>query len=129
MVDELKQLNPKRWKVFQCLDIEDENKGPDSLRDVASFLITDDQWNSFLRRHSEVKVLVPESNEAMRNSYLILDEYMRFLDNTGGKKVPSKSILDVGVRNAMDFAGFDEAMFYNRGGRYRWSKENETMEW
>ncbi|KAE8289963.1 putative E3 ubiquitin-protein ligase RNF144A-A [Larimichthys crocea] len=44
--------------------------------------------------HSSVSCLVPESNEKMRNSYLILDEYMRFLDCREGRKDPSKSILD-----------------------------------
>ena len=49
----------------------------------------------------------------MRNSYLILDEYMRFLDNTGGSKTPSCSLLDVGVGAAMDRAGFDLVNFTN----------------
>ncbi|KAJ8950257.1 hypothetical protein NQ314_007962, partial [Rhamnusium bicolor] len=33
---------------------------------------------------------------------------MRFLDCSTGSKIPSKSILDIGVRNAMQFSGFDE---------------------
>ena len=65
----------------------------------------------------------------MRNSYLILDEYMRFLDNTGGSKTPSLSLLDVGVEAAMDMAGFDQAMFLKRGGKYKWSKQAHTLEW
>ena len=65
----------------------------------------------------------------MRNSYLILDEYMRFLDNTGGSKTPSLSLLDVGVEAAMDMAGFDQAMFLKRGGKYKWSKQAHSLEW
>jgi radical S-adenosyl methionine domain-containing protein 2 len=65
----------------------------------------------------------------MRNSYLILDEYMRFLDCTQGRKDPSKSILDVGVKEALKFSGFDETMFLARGGRYTWSKADMKMEW
>ena len=72
---------------------------------------------------------MPESNDAMRNSYLILDEYMRFLDNTGGSKTPSLSLLDVGVEAAMDMAGFDQAMFLKRGGKYKWSKQAHSLEW
>ena len=72
---------------------------------------------------------MPESNEAMRNSYLILDEYMRFLDNTGGSKTPSCSLLDVGVGAAMDRAGFDQAMFLKRGGKYQWSKQAHALDW
>ncbi len=87
----------------------------------------------------------------MRDSYLILDEYvsvqlaqyawdctcklvdinpqMRFLDCTQGRKDPSKSILDVGVANAMKFSGFDEEMFLKRGGRYTWSKGDMKLDW
>ena len=65
----------------------------------------------------------------MRNSYLILDEYMRFLDNTGGCKTPSCSLLDVGVGAAMDRAGFDQAMFLKRGGKYQWSKQANALVW
>ena len=72
---------------------------------------------------------MPESNDAMRNSYLILDEYMRFLDNTGGSKTPSLSLLDVGVEAAMDMAGFDQDMFLKRGGKYKWSKQANSLEW
>ncbi len=57
---------------------------------VEPFLISDAEFETFLERHKTVKTLVPESNTTMRNSYLILDEYMRFLDNTGGSKMPSK---------------------------------------
>ena len=74
-----------------------------------------------------IEVLVPESNEAMRDSYLILDEYMRFLDNTGGEKRPSKSILDVGVNQALKFSGFDKEMFRKRGGKYQWSKDRQQL--
>jgi len=52
---------------------------------------------------------------------------MRFLD--GGTKQPSLSILDVGVRNAIDTANFDEEMFFKRGGRYTWSKADMNLDW
>lgn len=54
---------------------------------------------------------------------------MRFLDCTGGAKVPSKSILDVGVENALLFSGFDEEMFLKRGGVYKWSKKDYQLDW
>jgi len=129
MIAEVRYLQPVRWKVFQCLAIEAENKGTSALRRVEPFLIEDDKWEHFLERHAEIEVLVPESNEVMRNSYLLLDEYMRFLDNTGGSKAPSNSILDVGVDAALNHAGFDERMFYKRGGKYQWSKAPEVHDW
>ena len=129
MTVSLRHLNPVRWKVFQCLPIEAENMGEGALRQVAPFLVTDEEWEHFLNTHSDLECLVRESNDQMRNSYIILDEYMRFLDNTEGKKEPSKSILDVGVQAAINKAGFDEAMFLERGGKYQWSKSDNTLDW
>lgn len=54
---------------------------------------------------------------------------MRFLDCREGSKIPSKSILDVGVPNALYFSGFDEAMFKKRGGVYKWSKIENNLSW
>ena len=41
-----------------------------------TFVITDEQFHSFLEQHKDVPQLVPESNTVMRDSYLILDEYV-----------------------------------------------------
>lgn len=54
---------------------------------------------------------------------------MRFLDCRGGRKDPSKSILDVGVEDAIRFSGFDEKMFLARGGKYVWSKADMKLDW
>ena len=54
---------------------------------------------------------------------------MRFLDNSGGSKIPSKSVLDVGVKDALNASGFDEQMFYKRGGKYAWSKGDMKLTW
>lgn len=54
---------------------------------------------------------------------------MRFLDCREGRKDPSKSILDVGVKQAICFSGFDETMFLKRGGKYVWSKADMKLEW
>ncbi|KAL1490086.1 hypothetical protein ABEB36_012829 [Hypothenemus hampei] len=129
MSEEIIQLNPIRWKVFQCLLLEGENVGPQALRNAEKFYIDDDTFKEFLDRHREVPCLVPESNLQMQNSYLILDEYMRFLDCRKGSKIPSKSILDVGVTEALKFSGFDDAMFKKRGGIYKWTKEADKFSW
>ncbi|KAF6721835.1 Radical S-adenosyl methionine domain-containing protein 2 [Oryzias melastigma] len=129
MTDQIQQLDPVRWKVFQCLLIDGENAGETALREAEKFVISDQQFQEFLGRHSGVSCLVPESNEKMRNSYLILDEYMRFLDCRDGSKHPSRSILDVGVKEAICFSGFDEKMFFQRGGKYVWSKADMKLEW
>jgi len=130
MRQEINDLCPVRWKVFQCLLIEGENVGEDAMRDARELVISEPQWKQFLSRHGDVKMMVPESNDAMRNSYLILDEQMRFLDCREGKKTPSKSLLDVGVKDALNRSGFDEKMFLKRGGQYNWSKDKmPSLEW
>lgn len=130
--EHIDRLRPVRWKVFQCLLLEGENAGEGALRDAARFYITDDQFDGFLRRHANVRTLVPENNDAMRDSYLILDEYMRFLNCRNGKKEPSASLLDVGVQHALRGSGFDEQAFLQRGGVYTWSKQQlpeADLEW
>lgn len=63
-------------QVFQCLLIGGENAGPGALKNAESFVITDEQFESFIQRHRSIPQLVPESNTTMRDSYLILDEYV-----------------------------------------------------
>eukprot|EP00064_Thunnus_orientalis_P004055 superscaffoldBa00000357_g4066 len=118
MTELIDALKPVRWKVFQCLLIDGENAGEDALREAERFVISDQQFQEFLDRHSNVSCLVPESNEKMR-----------FLDCREGRKDPSKSILDVGVKEAITFSGFDEKMFLKRGGKYVWSKADMKLEW
>ena len=65
----------------------------------------------------------------LRSKILSFYTQMRFLDCTKGRKDPSRSILDVGVAEALKFSGFDEAMFFKRGGKYTWSKEDMKLEW
>nr|XP_033793442.1 radical S-adenosyl methionine domain-containing protein 2 [Geotrypetes seraphini] len=129
MNEQIKAINPVRWKVFQCLIIKGENSGEEALRQAERFIISDEEFNLFLERHKRISCLVPESNQKMRDSYLILDEYMRFLNCRNGRKDPSKSILDVGVENAITFSGFDEKMFLQRGGKYVWSKADLKLDW
>ena len=40
----VRELNPSRWKVFQCLLLENENGGAGDLRDARPFLITDGEF-------------------------------------------------------------------------------------
>lgn len=118
----IKQIQPFRWKVFQCLIVTGENDNEQRKRDARSFLISDEQWNTFCNRHKSLTCFVPESNEAMKGSYLILDEDMRFLDKGDGQEKASESILVVGVRKAMAQVRWERAAFVNRGGFYDWSK-------
>lgn len=116
----IEQLRPFRWKCFQVLLVAGENDSDKTLRDVRKFQITDDQYREFCLRHQHQPCFVPEPNNLMAKSYLILDEYMRFLDRDGQK--PSSSILEVGVSTALAQVYWDQDSFIERGGIYDWSK-------
>ncbi|KAH8722379.1 hypothetical protein GQ44DRAFT_775059 [Phaeosphaeriaceae sp. PMI808] len=120
----IEALQPFRWKCFQVLIVAGENDSDKTLRDGRKFLITDEEYQSFCQRHDKQSSIVPESNRLMAKSYLILDEYMRFLDRDGRK--PSEPILEVGVQKALESVYWDEGAFQERGGIYDWSREKGT---
>lgn len=126
MREHIKELNPSRWKCFQVLVLTGENKGETALRAAEKFAITDKQFSQFKSRHSEIPAFVPEGNTEMQNSYLILDEKMRFLDCSMGGKTPTASILEVGVEKALTESGYDPEMFLHRGGLYDWARAKEN---
>lgn len=112
------------------LEVEHENNA--SAQDTAldkrkrnaqRFVISTDQFEVFCANHHHLSCFVPESNELMASSYLILDEYLCFLDKGAGGEKQSSCILDVGVEKAMQQVFWDENAFKHRGGLYDWSKE------
>mmetsp|Transcript_2376 Transcript_2376/g.5639 ORF Transcript_2376/g.5639 Transcript_2376/m.5639 type:complete len:628 (+) Transcript_2376:22-1905(+) len=122
MAEGIRRLRPIRWKVFQCLLLEGENAGEEALRDAKKLTVSSEQFSAFLQRHKEIQCLVPEDNEKMKDSYLILDEEMRFLNCTGGAKRPTASLRHVPIVDAVRDAGFDSQMFLSRGGVYGWTR-------
>ena len=133
MSAQVHKLEPERWKVFQVLLLEGENSGlhKEELRDARPLVVSSEEFWSFVNRHRAHEtldsVLIPEPNDVMQNSYLLLDEEMRFLDCSKGGKVPSDSILEVGIEKALSQAGFDFGMFQERGGIYNWSREGDII--
>ncbi|KAJ3532778.1 hypothetical protein NM208_g8282 [Fusarium decemcellulare] len=141
MAADVERLAPFRWKVFQCLIVAGENEDATRLRDATTFLVTDEQWKTFCDRHKHLSCFVPEDNTSMAGSYLLLDEYMCFLDKGEGMITKSQSILEVGVQKAMEQVVWDKASFIDRGGIYDWGRpdlpqhsecgsgENRELEW
>ncbi|KAL8677462.1 MAG: hypothetical protein Q9186_006103 [Xanthomendoza sp. 1 TL-2023] len=119
----IERVAPFRWKCFQVLVVPGENDSSTTLRNAQRFVISDAEYASFCDRHKQQTSFVPESNEVMKSSYLILDEYMRFLNK--GVKEATKSILDIGVPAAMDDVYWDDQSFARRGGEYEWQKEEK----
>lgn len=91
-------------------------------RDATSFKISDQEFELFCQKHKHVPGFVAEPNRLMAASYLILDEYMCFLDKE--KDYQSKSILKVGVQEALAGVKWDEDAFFERGGEYNWTNTN-----
>ncbi|EKG15305.1 Elongator protein 3/MiaB/NifB [Macrophomina phaseolina MS6] len=124
MVAHIKRLAPFRWKVFQCLIVAGENDDETRKRDARAFLVTDEQWRTFCGRHQHIPCCVPEDNQSMASSYLLLDEYMCFLDKGEGVMTKSESILQVGVQKAMKQVVWDKKSFVDRGGIYDWGRSD-----
>ena len=134
----INELNPSRWKVFQVLDLESENYFKDKPENnkVEKLLISNEDFEMYVTRNKEglnnKDIIVPESNDLMRSSYILVDEYGRFLDTSTGGKYPTKSVLDVGLKEALrelnssEGKGFDKDTFFKRGGYYpeNWNKDN-----
>ncbi|KAK1997264.1 radical SAM enzyme [Colletotrichum falcatum] len=122
MSAQIAELAPFRWKVFECLIVEGENENETRVRDARKFLISKEQWKTFCDRHKHLPCYVPEDNETMAGSFLLLDERPRFLDKGNGPMKTSDSLLDVGVKEAMRQVKWDKGAFDKRGGVYEWQK-------
>lgn len=128
-------LDPFRWKVFQVLLVENENDSAKTetvedkrKRDARQLLISKEQFDTFCNKHNHLPCCIPEPNDVMASSYLLLDEYLCFLDKGSGKEKQSASILDVGVKQALSEINWDREAFAKRGGEYDWSKDVPSEE-
>lgn len=115
------KLQPFRWKCFQVLLVRGENDSDTTIRGVRKLQVSDEEYQEFCLRHQHQPSFLPEPNNLMAESYLILDKYMRFLDRDG--REPSKSILEVGVKEALQQVTWDKQSFVERGGVYDWARE------
>ena len=123
----IEELNPFRWKCFQVLLVggENDDQGKDGRGKLFDkFHITDEQFELFCQRHKHLgDIFIPESNAVMAKSYLLLDEYMRFMDKGNGVEKTSESILKVSVAEALSQVEWDVEAFEKRGGIFDWQRE------
>lgn len=113
----IKSANPKRWKVLQVLPIKGQND-----EKVSDFKVSTTEYNFFLKKHKAINTIVPESNEEIKGSYVMVDPAGRFFDNAKGTHNYSKPILEVGVKKAIRTMNFDSDKFIKRGGLYSWGE-------
>lgn len=112
------RIGPERWKVMRALRIVGEND-----RDFGDLEVSDRQFARFLAVNRDVPagtVRVPEDNQDMIASYVMVDPAGRFVDNSAGRYRVSSSILRAGVETAYRQVAHDPDAFRRRGGHYDW---------
>ena len=113
------RARPERWKLLQVLPVGGQNDGL-----VDDQVITTEQFARYVARNRRAEdlgvVVVPEDNELMTGSYVMVDPAGRFFDNTAGAHVYSRPIIEVGVEDALRDVSVDPDQFHLRGGLYAW---------
>lgn len=117
----LRELRPARWKVFQVLAIAGQNDG-----DVEPLLVSREQFEAFVERHRALDAEglgpIAEDNDAMTDSYAMIDPLGRFYGNHEGRYVYSRPILEIGVAAALAEVDFEVKRLVARGGLYPWRR-------
>ena len=110
---------PERWKMLQALPIKGQND-----EHIADLEITKDQFEAYVQRNRIVEnsgiIVVPESNDLMTASYIMVDPAGRFFDNNRSTYTYSRPILEVGVKEALKDVAINAERFLKRGGQYDW---------
>lgn len=115
----VQRVRPERWKVFQVLPVDGQNDGS-----VEELLISPQQFQEFVERHQtlldEVFRPVAETNDLMKDSYVMINPQGQFYNTTAGRYLYSSPILEVGVNVALAQVGWNVDNFLVRGGIYSW---------
>ncbi len=113
------QMMPERWKAFQVLPIDGQNDGR-----VEDLLVSEDEFLEWVERHKGVSNeginFIPETNELMTGSYVMIDSLGRFYSNIEGAHKYTRSILEIGIEEAWRENQFNEHHFIEREGIYDW---------
>ena len=119
LVDFIIRAHPERWKILQVLPVKGQN---DSA--IGDYLISAGEFERFVRVHCTVAshgiTVVPENNDLMTGSYVMVDPAGRFFDNVAGAHTYSRPILEVGVEEALKDVSVDAGKFLSRSGVYAW---------
>ena len=107
-------VDPMRWKVFDTLRVEGQND--EQFNEIKS---SENGFESFIKRHVHQNI-VPESNEQMTGSYMLIDPQGRLFENSKGKHTYSKPLQNHSIEECLSEISLDEDMFIERGGIYNW---------
>ena len=113
----IREAAPERWKIMQALAIEGQND-----RNIGLFEVTGGQFDAYVKRNGSINDtrVVPESNDLMTGSYVMIDPTGRFFDNTKYSYTYSRPILQVGILSALQDVTINPEKFDMRGGSYEW---------
>ena len=110
-------MKPERWKIFQALPVDGQNDAR-----IGDFTITNSEFEQYVERNRGVECdgvrVVPENNDLMTASYVMVDPLGRFFDNVRGYYTYSAPILEVGAATALEEVAIDTERFELRGGVY-----------
>jgi len=105
-VELITQIQPDKWKVFQVLPVLNNH-----------LLVTDEQFTEFGENHAQLgDVMVIEDNDAMTNSYLMINPQGRFYQNSSTQVGYQYGdlILDVSVDKALSVCEINWETFCSR---------------
>ena len=116
MYDFVKEVAPNRWKVFKMLPIADTSEIADKQSQLE---VSDEQFRNFINRHKRLEsIMMPEDNDMMTDSYVMIDPLGRFYQNTlvhnNSCYQFSQPIHKVGVEKAFHDINFSSQKFYRR---------------
>jgi radical S-adenosyl methionine domain-containing protein 2 len=111
-------VKPERWKVFQVQQIENVNRKPGE-----EFFIKENLFDQFIKLNSNVQVpLIPEKNDDMIDSYVMIDPFGRLYGNSNRVQTYSKPLYEYPLEKALSEQGFSHKKFLKRHGYYDWDK-------
>ena len=113
------QARPERWKLLQVLPVDGQNSSR-----VGDHLVSAEEFWGYVETNRRVEehgiTVVPEDNDLMTGSYVMVDPAGRFFDNAAGTHTYSRPILEVGVEQALTDVSVDAGKFLSRSGMYAW---------
>ncbi len=119
LTDFIVGAHPERWKLLQVLPVKGQN---DVV--VDPYVVSPDEFEEYVELSRRVQAygikVVPESNDLMTGSYVMVDPAGRFFDNASGAHTYSRSIVEVGVEAAFRDVSVDSRKFISRDGLYDW---------
>ena len=129
MSDLVREMAPERWKLFQMLPVAGENDSAIGVLEISAR-----EFEAYVERHRRCARfgidVVPESNELMTNSYLMIGPDGRFFwhEPTGDSRrlEYGAPILEVGFDAALEQARFSEDKFVERGGIWDWARAGKA---